>query len=138
MKKVVKAFARLNEKMAAKEVDELELLTLGAVSDERRRNRRVDLPDIGSAIIRISGIPVCEFKIKDISDGGSALWVEEDAVMLRNIRVGQEIDIRINHRASVQGPVLQRARVVHISKTDRPDRQGYYVLGVQILGKVAM
>lgn len=130
------AFTRLNERVAAVAVDDLEQLTLASVSEERRQSRRADLPDIGSAIVRISGIPVCEFKIKDISDGGSALWAEEDSMMLRNIRVGQEIDIRINEHAPAQGPVMQRARIVHISKSDRSDRQGYYVLGIQILGKL--
>lgn len=132
------AYARLNEKVAAVGGDELEQLTLGAVTGERRQFNRARLPDIGSAIVRISGIPVCEFKIKDIAASGSALWVEEDSVMLRNIQVGQEIDIRINHHEPAHGPVMQRARIVHISRSDHPERSGFYVIGVQVLGKLPM
>ncbi|MDA8142142.1 MAG: HU family DNA-binding protein [Desulfobacteraceae bacterium] len=130
------AYGRLNERVATLEVDDLERLSLEALPAERRQSGRAPLPDIGSAIVRISGIPVCEFKIKDISDNGSALWAEEDSVMLRNIAVGQEIDIRINHLPDGQDQVMQRARIVHISKSRLPDRLGYCVIGVEILGKL--
>jgi DNA-binding protein HU-beta len=131
------AFNQLSQRIAAADIDEIDPLCLFPMAaDERRQTPRADLPDIGSAIVRISGIPVCEFKIKDISDNGSALWVEEDSVMLRNIRVGQEIDIRINHPPSDQSVVMERARIAHITKSNLSGRQGLYMLGIQILGQL--
>lgn len=130
------AFGKLKEKVACICIEDLEQLSRYMPVDDRRQKPRADLPEIGAAIVRISGIPVCEFKIKDISEDGSALLVEQDSVMLRNIRIGQEIDIRINHGESLEGPVMQRSKIIHITKAQTLEMQGYYILGVRILGRL--
>ncbi|MFZ1984968.1 MAG: HU family DNA-binding protein [Desulfatitalea sp.] len=105
---------------------------------ERRSCARDEAFQDGTAIVRISGIPVCEFKLKSISAGGSSFWVHNDAFILRNIRVGQEIDIRLRHENSAVGPAMQRARIVHITPATAPNTRDYFILGVRILTQLPM
>ncbi len=100
---------------------------------ERRKEPRVDAGQDATAIVRISGIPVCEFRLKSASAGGGSFWVEDDSVVLRNIRVGQEIEIHIQPENATALPVLQRSRIVHITRAPDP---GYFILGVEVLGKL--
>jgi DNA-binding protein HU-beta len=101
---------------------------------ERRRQPR-ELAQDGTAIVRVSGIPVCEFKLHTVSPGGSSFWVQKDAFILRNIHVGQEIEIRIQKGSPAD---LLRARIAHISPSDDPRMDDYIVMGVQTLDKLPM
>lgn len=127
-------FARLKARVNTICLEDEDALLRYIPVSERRDTNRKNLPAVGTAIIRVSGIPVCEFKIKNISPGGSAILVEEDSVMLRNARIGQEIDIRITPGAAAQGPTLQRSKIVHITRSDDPELDGYYVIGLSLLG----
>jgi integration host factor subunit beta len=104
-----------------------------APPDDRRRESR-QLVEDGTAIVRVSGIPVCEFKLQSLSDGGSSFWVRKDSFILRNIQVGQEIDIRIQRGRNS----MFRARIAHISPADSPDMDDLFIMGVQTLGKLPM
>jgi hypothetical protein len=102
-------------------------------SMDRRREPR-ELVEDGTAIVRVSGIPVCEFKLQSLSEGGSSFWVRKDSFILRNIQIGQEIDIRIQRGSNA----MFRARIAHISPADSPDIDDLFILGVQTLGKLPM
>lgn len=129
-------FGKLKERVNAVCIENTEDLSRYMPISERRQTPRKNLPVVGTAIIRVSGIPVCDFKIKDISKNGSAIIVEEDSVMLRNTEVGQEIDIRIHHSDDTRGIMMQRCQITHITKAEEPELQGYYVLGLRILGEL--
>ena len=130
------AFGRLRERCNPSLAEDLEHAVLAAPPVERRRVPRDDSPADATAIVRISGIPVCEFSLTSYSPGGSAFLVPEDATILRNIRVGQEIDVRIHRNGLPEGAVLQRCRIAHITRATTPELQGFFVLGIQILGEL--
>lgn len=119
----------LNDQPAADEPS-----TSGAIQTERRREPRLeDLPG-GKAVVRISGIPVCEFEIKDVSGDGTSILVEADSVVLRNLRVGQAIELHMVYADRSHTAVLQRSRIAHITPPSGNDALGEYVtLGLQIL-----
>ncbi len=104
-----------------------------AVTAERRSAAREAIFKDGTAFVRISGIPVCEFHLKSISAGGGAFLVPNDPFILRNIRVGLEIDIRLRQE---NGQAMQRARIVHITPTRTEELGECFILGVQILTRL--
>jgi nucleoid DNA-binding protein len=129
--------------LLARQIAEADLRVLdGAVWPpapvERRSCAREEAFQDGTAIVRVSGIPVCEFKLKSISKEGGSFVVRNDAFILRNIRVGQEIDIRLRHENSAVGPAMQRARIVHITPATAPDASDCFILGVRILTQLPM
>ncbi len=105
---------------------------------ERRHEPRMeDLPR-GKAVVRISGIPVCEFDIKDISGNGTSILMEEDSVVLRNIRVGQDIELHMAY-ASSNKSVLQRSRIAHIThQSDDDAYPGHVMVGVKVIDTLAI
>ena len=131
-----KGFGQLLEQVNFTLQDDLERAVWPQLFVERRTEQRDTTPPDGTAIVRISGIPVCEFQLKSLCESGSSFLVPDDAQILRNIRVGQEIDIRIHKSHSPAGPVLQRCRIVHITREEKPDMKGYFALGVKILGRL--
>ena len=105
---------------------------------ERRQEPRIkDLPR-GKAVVRISGIPVCEFDIKDVSGNGTSILVEEDSVVLRNIRVGQNIELHMAYTDSSKA-VLQRSKIVHITLQSEEDTYpGHVIVGMRIIDTLAI
>ena len=135
---VFRGFGRLMDRVNAGGTLDLDDVVWVAPPAERRGERRQESLQNGTAIVRVSGIPVCEFKLKSVSESGTSFWVWEDSFILRNIRVGQEIDIRIQPGPDAAGPALFRSRIAHITKAVPPEMSGHFILGVQILGKLPM
>lgn len=128
-----KSFDTLDQRINEISIEDIDQLARLMPSKERRTAPRKKLPQIGTAIVRISGIPVCEFKIKDISEGGNAILVEEDSVVLRNARIGQQVEIWMNRDIASDRSPMMRAKIVHITEPDQPDLNGYKIIGIQML-----
>lgn len=133
-----KGFDRLVRRIADPDAAMLDAMAWKLPHVERRHSAREETFHDGTAIVRVSGIPVCEFKLKSISKEGGSFVVRNDAFILRNIRVGQEIDIRLRHETSSVGPAMQRARIVHITPATAPDASDCFILGVRILTQLPM
>lgn len=105
-------------------------------AERRSENRREDLP-MGRACVRISGIPVCEFPIKDLSGNGSCILIEAQSVILRNIRIGQEIEVHIPSSDPDHKTVMQRSKITHITRQEAQDRYpGHVLVGVTIIDRL--
>ncbi len=109
---------------------------------------RIDLPERrveadrrslpqGRAVVRISGIQVCEFSVKDISGNGTGFLIARDSVVLRNLRVGQEIEIHMVFAEGRQHSTIQRSKIAHIThpKADGP-YHGHVLVGLQIIDRI--
>lgn len=133
-------FKRLRDRIDAAGPDDVDRAIWPASQPDKRRESRQEGPQDGIAIVRISGIPVCEFKVKSISENGSSFWVRDDSFILRNLSIGQEIEIRMHNGqfAGESAPALFRSRIVHITKSDATGMSGHFILGVQILDKLPM
>lgn len=106
--------------------------------DRRKEVRMDDLPQ-GKAVVRISGIPVCEFTIRDVSGNGTSILVEEDSVVLRNLRVGQNIEIHMVYTDKRRKAVLQRSKIAHITRQSEHDAYpGHVMVGIQVIDMLAI
>ena len=128
-----KGSARLIECLNKAEFNETSTIISTEEITERRSQHRIDsLPD-GIAIVRVGGIPVYQFKLKDVSENGTSFLVQEDSTILRNIRVGQEIDIRVCLNAEGTVPsIYQRSEIRHITRQEVGRFKGYIIIGVKI------
>lgn len=91
----------------------------------------------GRAVVRISGITVCEFAVKDISGNGTGILAARDSAVLRNLQVGQVIEIHLFHGNRDRRPTIQRSKIVHITPLGRDSAYTDQVLvGLQILDRL--
>jgi nucleoid DNA-binding protein len=128
-----KCYQQLKEKLNEQPTSHKALPTETIKMERRLEPRLEDLPK-GKAVVRISGIPVCEFEIKDMSGDGTSILVEADSVVLRNLRVGQTIELHMVYADRVHHAVMQRSRIAHITHpTENDTLDGYVTLGLQIL-----
>jgi integration host factor subunit alpha len=107
-------------------------------ASDRRTEPRFENLQHGTAIVRISGIPIYVFKLKDVSENGTCFIVKEDSSLLRNIQVGQEIEIQIilTENGS-ETTVYQRSQIMHITKPGEGRFTGHLLIGVRILSRLA-
>lgn len=104
---------------------------------ERRKEQRVEKPPKGRAVVRVAGIPVYHFEIKDTSEGGTSFIVENDSTLLRNIWVGQEIDMMIHFEGDQSNrAVFQRSQIMHITRTTDSRKGNTIIIGVKILSQL--
>ncbi len=129
-----KCFKKLQERINPLEILDLsEPCRVPEIPDEKRTRPRYEHLRGGTAVVRVAGFPVCHFKIKDISENGTGFLVERDSTILRNLRVGQEIEIRLPAWPGRSESIFQKAQVVHI--THEFQYSGYFILGVRILNQ---
>ena len=103
---------------------------------ERRSEERGESTPECHAVVRISGIPVQQFKLKDISQNGTCFLVAEDSAILRNLNVGQEIEIQFRFSAADQPTVFHRSEITHITRAPQATYEGYRLVGVRILSQL--
>ncbi|MFZ0243058.1 MAG: PilZ domain-containing protein [Desulfobacterales bacterium] len=103
---------------------------------ERRAEERGDAKSECHAVVRVSGIPVQQFRLKDISQNGTCFLVAVDSVVLRNLAVGQEIEIQFRLDATGQPTVFHRSEITHITKAPTGPYEGHCLVGVRILSRL--
>jgi hypothetical protein len=86
-----------------------------------------------SVIVRITGIPIYEFKIKDISHKGTCFIVKEDSTFLRHLQIGQQVEIRYHKSDGSVFMSLYRAEIRHITKKIKGRFKGHFEIGVKII-----
>ena len=107
----------------------------GYSAERRTEERDASKPDC-SAVVRISGIPVQQFKLKDISRNGTCFLVDEDSAILRNLTVGQEIEIQFRFPAGQRPTVFHRSEITHITRASQGDYEGHCLVGVRSLSQL--
>lgn len=91
----------------------------------------------GRAVVRISGITVCEFTVRDISGNGTGIVAERDSAVLRNLHVGQVIEIHLLRTGDNRPPTIQRSRIAHITAMDRDGAYPDHVLvGLKVIDRL--
>ncbi|MGD2009579.1 MAG: PilZ domain-containing protein [Desulfobacterales bacterium] len=105
-------------------------------SRERRSEERDESMPECHAVVRISGIPVQQFKLKDISQNGTCFVVAEDSAILRNLNVGQEIEIQFRFPAANHPTVFHRSEITHITRAPQATYEGHCLVGVRILSQL--
>lgn len=89
-----------------------------------------------SAVVRISGIPIHQFKLRDISRNGTCFLVAEDSSILRHLHAGMEIEIQFHLVASGQPSEFHRSEIMHITRANQGQFKGYCFVGVRIVSRL--
>jgi len=105
-------------------------------SAERRSQERIDASRGCSAIVRLKGIPVYQFKLKDISGNGTCFLVKEESSIMRHLRVGQEIEIQFHGIDGVLPAMVHRSQIMHITRSDQGRYKGHRLVGVRVLSRL--
>jgi len=103
---------------------------------ERRNQERIDASRGCSAVVRLQGIPVYQFKLKDISGDGTCFLVREESSILRHLRVGQEIEIQFHGIDGILPAMVHRSEIKHITRSDQSRYKDHVLVGVRILGRL--
>ena len=109
-----------------------------AGTQERRAETRLQIVQQATAVVRISGIPVCSFAVKDISGNGTSILVPNDSVVLRNLQVGQVIEIYLSLPDGSRRSTMQRSRIAHITPLNdaNPHPAGHILVGLQVIDTI--
>jgi nucleoid DNA-binding protein len=135
----LKCYKQLRDKInGLAQEDEVAPRPVPTHADRRRESRTDHLPR-GKAVVRISGIPVCEFNIKDVSGNGTSILVEADSVVLRNLRVGQAIELHMVYADKGRKAVLQRSKIVHMTHQSENDAYpGHVIVGMKVIDTLSI
>ncbi len=102
--------------------------------DKRREERSATSPECG-AVVRVSGIPIHQFKLRDISHNGTCFLVAEDSSILRNLRSGMEIEIQFHLGPGGRPREFHRSEIMHITRANEGQFKGYCFVGVRIVSR---
>ena len=102
---------------------------------EKRSAKRAFPKGFHGAEIKLTSIPLYQFKLKDISDNGGSILVKENSAMINHLEVGQflKIKLHLSSRADLNG--YFKSKIKHITKIKEGRYKGHYSVGVQILAK---
>ena len=106
-----------------------------ATADKRSEERRGTGLEC-SAVVRVSGIPVHQFKLRDISKNGTCFLVEEDSSILRQLHAGRELEIQFNISKSGQPSEFHRSEIMHITRANQGQFKGNCLVGVRIISRL--
>ena len=102
---------------------------------EKRSVKRAVPAGFNGAEIKLTGVPLYQFKLKDISDNGASLLVKEDSAMINHLEVGQSLEIKFHSDAQADLNGYFEAKIKHITKVEEGRYKGHYLVGVRILTK---
>lgn len=104
-------------------------------AEKREEGRNLTSPDC-SAVVRISGIPIHQFELRDISRNGTCFLVAEDSSILRHLHAGMEIEIQFHLLANGQPSEFHRSEIMHITRANQGRFKGYCFVGVRIVSRL--
>ncbi len=104
-------------------------------SMEKRSESRGGPKGFHGASIKLVGVPLYQFKLKDSSENGASILVKEDSSMLNYLEVGQTLkinftsDLKSDHHGDFESEIM------HITKMEKGRYKGHYLVGVRIIDK---
>ena len=102
---------------------------------EKRSESRSAPKAFHSASIKLVGVPLYQFKLKDTSENGASILVKEDSFMLNYLEVGQTLRINFSSDLESDHNGDYESEIIHITKVDKGRYKGHYLVGVRILDK---
>jgi len=88
------------------------------------------------AEFKLTGVPVYQLKVRDLSAKGAGIVARTDSNFLKMIRIGQELDVKLISFAEATGPSgYYRSRIEHISELKEGRFKGHMVVGISMLTK---
>ena len=102
---------------------------------EKRSSNRALPKGFHGAEIKLTGVPLYQFKLKDISDNGASILIKEDSAMINHLEVGQSLEIKLHSESQADLNGYFEAKIKHITKIEEGRYKGHYLIGVRILLK---
>ena len=87
------------------------------------------------AEIKLTGVPLYQFKLKDISEDGASILVKENSAMINHLEVGQSLEIKFHSDSQPELNGYFEAKIKHITKIEEGRYKGHYIVGVNISAK---
>lgn len=114
-----------------------EALEACRIADRRSRYRSTALSN-PMVEIRLSGGPLYQLKVRDLSNDGAGIVVRSDSNLLKRIQVGQRLDVRVILPIGFKGPSGHyRSRVEHITELADGPYSGHLIVGISILAGIS-
>jgi hypothetical protein len=86
------------------------------------------------AVISMSGTPLYQLKIRDLSDEGAGIVVRTDSSLLKMIEIGKELTVRLVLPRDYSGPSGHyQSRVEHITELQEGPFKGHLIVGLSFL-----
>ncbi len=102
---------------------------------EKRSSKRALPTGFHGAEIKLTGVPLYQFKLKDISDHGASILIKENSAMINHLEVGQHLQIKFHANSHPDLNGYFESKIAHITKNEEGRYKGHYLVGVQILAK---
>jgi len=110
--------------------------SMSKISKEKRSElRRAKLKNYRIEI-KFVGEPIYQFRVLNVSAKGAGLLIKDDSAFLKMIEVGQIIEADFISPEGTAPSGLYQAKIKHITKLDKKEHRGHYLVGLSILKKV--
>jgi hypothetical protein len=105
---------------------------------ERRSEPREASQKLHSVELKLPGLPIYLFKLKDISPMGACFLVKENSAILKNLHTGQKLNIRYHFEDELIQPKVFKSQIKHLTKLEDGRYKDHYLVGLLILKKVTV
>jgi hypothetical protein len=102
---------------------------------ERRSETRKTASHLFGAEIKLPGVPIHRFKLKDISLNGACILIKEDSSMLNHIKAGQTLNMKYYYTHKTDPPAI-KSEIKYITKPEEGRFKGHYLVGVFLSEKL--
>ena len=103
------------------------------LTNRRNRSRSKELSN-PMVVISLSGGPLYQLKVRDLSYQGAGILVRADSIFLRKIEIGRELKVRVVLPRGYKGPTgFYRSRVEHITEIQEGPFKGHLIVGLSFL-----
>jgi hypothetical protein len=100
---------------------------------EKRSEHRTITDQFYSVEFSISDVPsLYQFKIWNLSSKGICLLVKEGSDILKNIKVGDIVNMRYYTAEASKPTEYLKTEIKHITKDDEGRFKGHYLIGISI------
>ncbi len=101
--------------------------------DRRARYRAKEMSN-PMAVITLSGGPLYQLKIRDLSEEGVGIVARPDSLFLQKIKIGQEVLASVLLPRGYKGPSGHyRSRVEHVTEIKEGPFSGHMIVGLSFI-----
>ena len=102
--------------------------------DKRSERRRAELRNYRIEI-KFVGKPIYQFRVINVTAKGAGLLIKNNSAFLKMIEVGQIVEADFISPDGTAPSGLYKAEIKHITKLDKQNNSGHYLVGLSILKK---
>ena len=103
------------------------------VTDRRNRSRSKKLSN-PMVVISLSGGPLYQLKVRDLSFKGAGIVVRADSTFLQKIEIGRELKVRVVLPRGYKGPSgFYQSKVEHITEIQEGPYKGHMIVGLSFI-----